>query len=187
MHLQENKQPFYKRQRTKLISTAVLILVIGGWSWAQQAAISGSPATAATIKGENMNDKAVNELTELNRQMGEAEKNHDVEFFKKHLHNDLRFRRASRAIVSKKEFLWDLIQPENTFEELTVSDVEVTAHENTAVVSLLVHVRFKRPNEEGVLDEKKGTYRNTRIFIKEGNDWQCAFWFNTDVSDLPKP
>lgn len=137
-----------------------------------------------------MNENDVKqELNDLNIEMGKAEKNRDADYFQKVLHEDLRFRRANKKIVTKKEYLWDLIQPENTFEELSVSDVEVTTYGDsdgdTAVVSLLVYARFKRPNDEEKLVERKGTYRNTRVFVKTGNEWQCAFWFNTEIDNLP--
>lgn len=140
-----------------------------------------------------MNDvnEAEAKLTQLNIAIGEAEKRHneeDVAFLKRVLSDDLRFRRAKGPIVTKREYLWDLIQPENTFEELVSDDVRVTLYEDTAVVSLLVSARFKRPDAEGNLKEKQGVFRNTRIFlrqeIEEGQDreeWQCAFWFNSEI------
>lgn len=118
-------------------------------------------------------------LIELNTQIGEAEKRHndeDVAFLVRVLSDDLIFRRASGQVVRKKEFLWDLIQPENTFDYLIPEKVEPKVFEDTAVVSLLVRAKGKR-GETGF----EGVFRNTRLFRKREGDWHCMVWFNTRV------
>lgn len=118
-------------------------------------------------------------LIELNTQIGEAEMRHndeDVAFLVQVLSDDLIFRRANGQIVRKKEFLWDLIQPENTFDYLIPENVEPKVFEDTAVVSLLVRAKGKR-GEAGF----EGVYRNLRLFQKREGEWRCVVWFNTEI------
>lgn len=128
---------------------------------------------------EEMNE-VERQLVDLNTKLAEAEKRHhdeDIVFLMRVFSDDLIFRRASGQIVKKKEFLWDLIQPENTFEYLIPeSNVKPIVYEDTAVISLLVKAKGMRGNKGF-----EGVYRNTRLFQKREGDWQLALWFNTRI------
>jgi hypothetical protein len=132
------------------------------------------------------NEKVTQELVAHNIQMGEAEKNGESAFFEEVLHDNLRFRRASKAIVSKQEFLNDMKAKKTTYSSLHIppESVEVTVYEDTAMVSLLLHAAGTKANDGGSPTPWQGIYRNTRIFLNEEGKWQCAFWFNTRIGDL---
>jgi hypothetical protein len=127
------------------------------------------------------------ELFQLNYNFGEAEKQAEelqkkqdsLDFFQRHLHEKLLFRRAGGAVVGKEKFLSDLSSPDNKTTQLSSYGVEVTESEDekTAVVSLLVRLEGTRGGQDAT-----GTYRNLRLFVKDQNNvWQCLVWFNTRV------
>jgi hypothetical protein len=128
------------------------------------------------------------ELIELNLQMGDAEMNHEREFFNKVLHSNLQFRRANKegSIVTKQEFLDDMKEGHVTHDFLDIppQSIDVDVYEDTAVVLLLVRARGHRLVNGSEPEPWQGIYHNTRIFLKESDEWQCAFWFNTRISDL---
>jgi glyoxylase I family protein len=87
------------------------------------------------------------------------------------LHDDLLFRRADGTIVTKQQYL-DAV-PTRTYDVLEVELGQIEETETSAVV--LVSVRA-----EGASNGKafKGTYRNTRLFVREGGSWLCRVWVN---------
>ncbi len=128
-----------------------------------------------TISDQNQ----IDELYNLARQMGEAEKNRNQEFFNSLLSDKLTFRRASGAIVDKATFLADLRNPANSYDRLESKHIAAQVYENLAVVTLLVDAKGMR---EGKPFE--GIFRNVRIFLVEPvNDpsWQLHSWFNVKV------
>ena len=103
-----------------------------------------------------------------------------VPFFREILDQSLRFRRASGAIVTRDEFLIDLANPMNTRERIeTINEPACDVHENTAVVSVVLHV-------VGCNGAKRfeGRYRNIRIFHRgtDSSPWRLKIWFNDDIS-----
>jgi hypothetical protein len=78
------------------------------------------------------------ELIELNMKIGEAEKQHDEDFLKRILSDDLIFRRANGKVVNKKEYLESLQDPASTYDYIISEDVKPTVYEGIAVVSLRV-------------------------------------------------
>lgn len=132
------------------------------------------------------NTDVTSTLEALNREIGEAEKRRDVTFLDGVLADALVFRRASGAIVNKGQYMADLVAPYNTYERLDSTQIEVTLHEDTAIVSLLVNAKGMRRNAEGQDVEFEGIFRNTRIFLKsqDGNDWRCSVWFNTKPEEM---
>ena len=89
-----------------------------------------------------MNDqKQLDELCNLARQMGEAEKNCNQEFFNALLADKLTFRRANGAIVDKQMFLAGLRNPANTYETLEQRDVVARVYDDVGVVTLLVQTK----------------------------------------------
>ena len=85
------------------------------------------------------------ELTELAAEFATAEFSADVEFFRCHLADGLRFRRASGKVVDKVTFLKDLIAPDSTNERLTAQQIEVLSYgPHLAICSLLVDFKGTR-------------------------------------------
>jgi hypothetical protein len=72
--------------------------------------------------------------------------------------------------------LWDLVQPENTYDYLDSEDIRVQSYGDVAVVSLRVRAAGRRGEAKF-----EGVFRNIRLFVKSDKGWQCAVWFNTRV------
>jgi glyoxylase I family protein len=87
------------------------------------------------------------------------------------LHDDLLFRRADGTVVTKQQYL-DAV-PTRTYGVLDVELGQIEETENGAVVLVLVRA-------EGTSNGKafKGTYRNTRLFVRESGAWLCRVWIN---------
>ena len=87
----------------------------------------------------------VRELTELNTAFAQAEFLASVEFFRHHLADGLRFRRASGTVVDKITFLKDLATPGNTNERLEARQIEVLPFGvDLAVCSMVVDFKGLR-------------------------------------------
>ena len=116
------------------------------------------------------------ELCDLARRMGEAEKDRDAAFFKTLLADKLTFRRASGIVVDKETFLNDLRNPGNTYETLESDNIAAQVYEGVAVITLLVRAKGMREGKSF-----SGVFRNIRIFVQEPNNqpqWQLHAWFN---------
>lgn len=117
----------------------------------------------------------VAELTDLNTAFAKAEFTADLEFFRCHTADGLKFRRASGKVVDKITFLKDLAVPENRNERLDVQQIEVLPYgADLAVCSMLVHFKGTRGGQP-----VEGVFRNTRVFIRAEGVWKCALWFNS--------
>lgn len=117
----------------------------------------------------------VAELTELNQMFARAELAADAEFFRCHLADGLRFRRASGKVVDKITFLKDLQAPENTNERLEAQGIEVLPYGvDLALCSMLVDFKGMRASKPA-----EGVFRNTRVFVRSEGLWKCALWFNS--------
>lgn len=124
---------------------------------------------------ESKTDETV--LIELNRRIGEAEKARDDQFMAEILSEKLVFRRASGIAVNKTNYLENLANPANTYDQLDVSEIEVQIFQDVAVVSLCVQASGQRGDKSF-----SGRFRNLRIFMKEvdaPHGWRCHMWFNT--------
>jgi uncharacterized protein DUF4440 len=118
----------------------------------------------------------ITELTELTAEFATAEFSADVEFFRCHLADGLRFRRASGKVVDKVTFLKDLIAPDSTNERLTAQQIEVLSYgPRLAICSLLVDFKGTRGGKP-----VEGVFRNTRVFVRSEESWKCALWFNSN-------
>ncbi len=117
----------------------------------------------------------VTELTELNQAFAKAELAADLEFFRYHVADGLRFRRQSGKIVDKDSFLKDLSAPENANERIKVRNIEVLPY-GADLALCLVDVDFRGVRGGEVV---KGLFRNTRVFVRSAGVWKCALWFNT--------
>lgn len=116
-------------------------------------------------------------LINLNKQIGEAELRRDETFLRDVLADELVFRRASGAVVTKEEYLAELIKPENTYEYLESENLRFIANEEIAVVTLIVKAKGKRGEKEF-----EGKFQNRRVFIEQQGNWKCIVWFNTKIS-----
>lgn len=117
------------------------------------------------------------ELVDLNKGIAKAEMERDIPFLTEHLAENLVFRRASGAVVSRETYLCDLQSPDNSYDFIHCEDIEVLeTGEGAALVSLRMWAKGKRSDKSF-----NGLYRNTRVFVKRDNRWQCVAWFNTPV------
>lgn len=116
------------------------------------------------------------ELTELNQAFATAEFSADVEFFRCHLADGLRFRRAGGGkAIDKVAFLKGVGDPENTNERIDAEQIEVLPYGgDLAVCSLLVRFKGTRGGKPA-----EGVFRNTRLFVRSEGAWKCALWFNS--------
>jgi ketosteroid isomerase-like protein len=122
-------------------------------------------------------DETQQALKDLNAKICAAEMERNAAYLASILADDLVFRRAGGAHVTKEQYLEVLRNEDNTYEYVHCDDIEViTVDPNTAFVSLLVWAKGRR-GEEGF----KGIYRNTRLFRRRDGDWRLAVWFNTPV------
>ncbi len=122
-------------------------------------------------------DKETDEICRLiglNVLIGEAELNRDEKFLGDVLADDLVFRRANGTIVTKMEYLEELIKPENTYEYLYSENIKARINDDTALVSLNVRTKGKRGEKE--FEEK---FRNLRVFVRGDKNWLCMIWHNT--------
>jgi glyoxylase I family protein len=114
------------------------------------------------------------ELRELNVGIGVAERDHDTEFLRQVLDDELIFRRADGKVVGKDEYLAGLRN--RTYERLDVEVVEVDEKSDSAVVTTIVTAR-------GMTNGKPfgGTFRNVRTFVFGDGVWRCPMWINTRI------
>lgn len=115
-------------------------------------------------------------LVRLNRQIGEAELKRDEKFMREVLADELVFRRANGKIVTKDEYLSELMKPENSYELLRTENIKTAVTKENALVSLTVITKGKRGETEF-----EGEFQNVRVFVKRKNEWQCIVWFNARI------
>lgn len=115
-------------------------------------------------------------LIGLNVLIGEAELNRDEDFLSGVLSDELIFRRANGSIVSKEEYLTNLMKQENTYEFLHSENIKAQVKDDTALVSLNVRAKGKRGEKEF-----EGNFHNLRVFINKAKNWQCVIWHNTSL------
>lgn len=113
-------------------------------------------------------------LIGLNVLIGEAELNRDENFLRDILADDLVFRRANGSVVTKREYLEELVKPENTYEYLYAENIRSQVKDDTALISLNVRAKGKRGEKEF-----EGTFRNLRVFVRKEKNWECVIWHNT--------
>ena len=121
----------------------------------------------------NQESNAIDLLERLNAQIGEAELRRDENFLRDVLADDLVFRRASGKVVTKDEYLTELVKPENKYDYLISEDINVKLNDDVALVSLFVRAKGRRGE-----NEFEGKFRNLRIFLRKEDKWECLIWFN---------
>lgn len=117
------------------------------------------------------------DLIDLNRRVGEAEKQRDETYLSEILADDLVFRRASGDIVGKQDYLKGIRDRNNTYSHLESLDIEAKIKDQVAVVTLRVNVVGMRGGKPF-----SGSFRNIRVFRKEAKSkhgWQCYVWINS--------
>ncbi len=115
------------------------------------------------------------ELTELATAFSRAELYADIEFFRRYLSDELRFRRASGQVIDKATFLRELGGRGNANQRLEAQQVEVLPHGRDLAVCSMV-VAFTGSRGGAKVD---GRFRNTRVFVRSDGLWKCAVWFNS--------
>jgi hypothetical protein len=125
----------------------------------------------------------VEELSTLNRAIAEHELRRDdvaKEFFKELLAENMIFRRATGATVSKAGFLKDL-SGASPFAQLKAEAIDVRTLdgvEDRALVTLMI---------VGTNDQRmESRYWNIRLFSKADNKykWRLEFWYNYAIAGL---
>lgn len=124
------------------------------------------------------NTRIIEFLEQLNIRIGDAELRRDELFLKNILADDLVFRRADGKIVSKEEYLAELVKSENTYDYLESENVKVAVNDENALVSLSVRAKGRRGEIEF-----EGKFQNLRVFVKQAEKWCCVVWFNTRITD----
>lgn len=117
------------------------------------------------------------DLIELNRRVGEAEKNRDDWYLSEIMADDLVFRRANGDIVDKQDYLNGIRDKKNTYSLLESVDIEPKIKDHVAVVTLRVNAAGMRGG-----NPFDGVYRNVRVFRKQPESkhgWQCYVWINS--------
>jgi glyoxylase I family protein len=112
------------------------------------------------------------DLRELNVRIGVAEKDHDLQYLRDVLHEELVFRRADGTVVGKVEYLDGLAARSYDLMDVEVLDVQEGAE--SAVVDVVVTAR-------GTSGGKPfgGSFRNVRTFVRDNGRWRCRVWINT--------
>lgn len=113
------------------------------------------------------------DLRELNARIGEAERQHDVEFLRRVLDDGLVFRRADGSIVGIQDYL-DAV-PKRGYDRLESEVVDVHEKGESAVVTVIVDAAGQ--TQDGTAFG--GRFRNVRVFVRDGGDWRCRIWVNT--------
>ncbi|CAN5806383.1 hypothetical protein BH20ACI4_BH20ACI4_12110 [soil metagenome] len=113
-------------------------------------------------------------LIGLNVLIGEAELKRDENFLREVMADEIVFRRANASVVTKDEYLADLIKPENIYEYLVAENIKAQVKDETALVSLNVRAKGRRGDKEF-----EGNFRNLRVFVRSEKNWQCVIWHNT--------
>jgi catechol 2,3-dioxygenase-like lactoylglutathione lyase family enzyme len=113
-------------------------------------------------------------LRELNIHLAEAEKGHDIALLREILHDKLLFRRASGVVVTKEQYLEAV--PKRIYDRLDSELIEIDEKDDTALVTVIVRA-------EGTDGDKpfSGSFRNTRLFVREDGRWLCLTWLNARI------
>ncbi len=115
------------------------------------------------------------ELYQLNLQFGEAEKSKAIDFFEKHLSDDLLFRRASGKLHNKEQFLKALQDPKLVYHDIKTTIVEIALSDdnNKAVVKAIVCAKIANDGKD-----IEGHFMNLRFFEQQNSYWQLTSWYN---------
>lgn len=122
-------------------------------------------------------------LLHLNIQLGQAEQTHQQPesrtFLENVLSDDLIFRRASKAIVTRQEYLDGLSKATYERVDTQVMEVKISSNGNYAVVTCLVTA--KGVGRNGPFE---GTYKNIRFWRRSEASvvgWLLYGWYNEDM------
>ena len=118
------------------------------------------------------------ELQLLNDLIRQNEKEANVDFFKKHLSEDMIFKRIDGSIATKQDFInglggrkWNKL--ENTSLEIFYNEQQP----NVAIVA--VEVTYDFVNAKG--ENRQGIAKNIRYFRKNGDLWHLYMWYNEKI------
>ena len=105
-------------------------------------------------------------------EMSRAEMKGDVQTLERYLHKDLIFRRADGSIVDKLTFLATVKERDRVDSEILEDEEEEKQDADSAVVTLIVRTLG-------------GSFRNVRVFVRDGHAWRCKLWVNTKLETPP--
>jgi catechol 2,3-dioxygenase-like lactoylglutathione lyase family enzyme len=113
-------------------------------------------------------------LRDVNLQIGDAERAHDLDFLREILDDALIFRRADGSLVGKDDYLKAV--ESRRYDTLVTEVTEIDEKADSCVVTTIVTAR-------GTSNGKAfgGTFRNVRTFIGGEGAWRCKVWLNTRI------
>jgi hypothetical protein len=118
------------------------------------------------------------ELQLLNDLIRQNEKEANVDFFKKHLSDDMIFKRVDGSIATKQDYINGL--GGRTWNKLENHSVEIFCDEQQPNVAIVViEVAYDFINAKG--ENKQGIAKNIRYFRKNGDLWQLYMWYNEKI------
>ena len=119
------------------------------------------------------------ELRDINVQIGEAEREHDLETLDDILDDALVFRRADGTVVGKPQFLEALAA--RSYDTIETRVLEVDERGPSAVVTSTVRAKGTANGSPF-----QGSYRNVRTFVQREQGWRCTIWVNTRLGLDPQ-
>ena len=130
--------------------------------------------------GDDQSSPDVAELARINLEMADHERSGaaGAAYFDDLLDANLCFRRGDGSITDKAGFLAGLADPGNTSETLTADTWRLLVSDDQAFAE--VHVRLVGQRGGKPID---GTFRNLRLFERQGDTWRCVMWFNKRIAD----
>jgi quercetin dioxygenase-like cupin family protein len=121
-------------------------------------------------------------LFDINRLISVKEKEQDIPFFEDLLAPELVFRRVSRKVVGKQEYLEQLAKTHYDENKACVEEV-ILLNDELAYAIVSVRAKGTRPDQTSF----SGHYLNTRFFRKIKTGWWLYAWYNDDLETTPLP
>ena len=125
-----------------------------------------------------MNASDKDQLKRINLNIADWEQKRDTEAIQMLgtiISQQFLFRRADKTVVGKRKFMKDLSKP-SPFARRKSKIEAIAIRGDLALVTLAVTTTKK--------DGTKSSYRNIRMFVRRGKEWQLEFWFNDDVTQV---
>ncbi|HLL75092.1 MAG TPA: nuclear transport factor 2 family protein [Pyrinomonadaceae bacterium] len=129
-------------------------------------------------RGINMNEdgKAEREVTELEREFGEALTRLDRARLERLMADDFLLTNTAGKIVSKAQVIADITSPDYELESLVNDDISVRIYGDVAVVMARGTAKGRYKGQDA-----GGQFRYTRVWLKRRGRWQAVVAQSTNV------